>query len=101
MLEELRRRTVRSGLEIISINVWEGRNARDEARMFSQIWGVEGTVLLDERGDYARRLGIRGVPANVFVDADGTVTAVGATTPAALEAETRRLLGPGARIDPR
>jgi hypothetical protein len=35
----------------------------------------------------------------VFVDKDGTVTAVGGVTPADLEAEIRRLLGPGAVID--
>jgi len=57
---------------------------------------VDGTVLVDERGELAERLGIRGVPANVFVDSDGTVTAVGGATPADLEAGARQLLGPGA-----
>ncbi len=56
-------------------------------------------MLLDETGSYAEELGVRGVPTNIFVDADGTVTAVGAVTPDELWAETRRLLGPGADID--
>jgi len=76
--------------------VWEGTGARTEARDFCELWGVEGTVLVDEQGELAERLGIRGVPANVFVDSDGTVTAVGGATPADLEAAARQLLGPGA-----
>lgn len=57
---------------------------------------MDGPVLVDEAGDYARQLGVRGVPTNVFVDSDGTVTAVGVVRPEDLEAETRRLLGPEA-----
>jgi predicted DsbA family dithiol-disulfide isomerase len=41
------------------------------------MWGLKGTILLDETGDYARTLGVRGVPTNVVVDADGTVRAFG------------------------
>jgi len=41
------------------------------------MWGLEGTVLLDETGEYARALGVRGVPTNLVVDADGTVRAFG------------------------
>lgn len=81
------------------INVWEGVDSRTEASMFCDIWSVDGTVLVDETGDYARQLQIRGVPTNVFVDSDGTVTAVGGVAPDELEAEIRRLLGPGAVID--
>lgn len=82
------------------MNVWEGVGAHAEARGFCDLWGVEGPVLVDETGEFAARLGIRGVPTNVFVDADATVTAVGGVTPEALENATRRLLGPGADIDP-
>jgi hypothetical protein len=96
VIEDLRRRTGRSGLEIVSVNVWEGTGAFAEARGFCDLWGLHGTVLVDEQGELADRLGIRGVPANVFVDADGTVTAVGAATPAELVSATRRLLGPAA-----
>jgi len=41
------------------------------------MWGLEGTVLLDETAEYARSLGVRGVPTNLVVDADGTVRAFG------------------------
>ena len=41
------------------------------------MWGLKGTVLLDETGEYARSLGVRGVPTNLVVDADGTVRAFG------------------------
>lgn len=59
-------------------------------------------MLLDETGEYARSLGIRGVPTNVFIDTDGTVTAVGGVEPADLHRHTRDLLGPdgAALIDP-
>ncbi len=75
--------------------MWEGVGARAEAARFCDIWGVEGPVLLDETGEYARRLGVRGVPTNVFVDANGVVLDVGATTPDELEATTARLLEAG------
>jgi len=41
------------------------------------MWGLEGTVLLDETAEYARSLGVLGVPTNLVVDADGTVRAFG------------------------
>jgi len=98
-MEDLRRRTGRSGLEIILVNLWEGVDARTEARRFAELWGVGGPVLMDETGEFASRLGIRGVPTNVLVDSDGTVLAVGASTPHDLEAAVRGLLGPGAAVD--
>lgn len=88
----MRRRTVRSGLDIICINVWENAAARSEARHFVDVWQVEGTVLLDETGEYATRLGIRGVPTNVLVDEHGVVRAVGLTAPADLNAAVDEFL---------
>ena len=75
------------------MNVWEGVGAREEAERFRELWGIGGPVLLDESGEYARRLGIRGVPTNVLVDADGTVRAVGVVRPDELEREVDRLVG--------
>ena len=57
------------------------------------MWGIEATVLLDETGEYARQLGIRGVPTNVLVDADGTVRDVGLVRLDELDAAVERLLG--------
>lgn len=74
--------------------MWEGTGAFTEARTFCELWGVGGTVLVDEAGQLVEQLGIRGVPTNILVDADGTVTAVGASTPRELEAAVRELLGP-------
>lgn len=82
------------------VNIWEGVDPVAEARRFAELWAIEGTVLVDAGGEVAERLGVRGVPTNVFVDADGTVVDVGAVTPAELEAATHRLLGPDADIDP-
>jgi hypothetical protein len=85
-------------LEIVMINVWEGVGSEAEAAAFCDIWQIDGTVLVDEPGDYAGRIGVRGVPTNVFVD-NGIVTAVAGVTPAELSTEIRRLLGPDAPID--
>lgn len=62
---------------MIHIDIWEGSDPRPEVERFCEMWGLEGTVLLDETGDYARSLGLRGVPTNLVVDADGTVRAFG------------------------
>ncbi len=81
------------------VDVWEGKGAFREARTFCELWGVQGTVLVDEAGDLVEQLGIRGVPTNVLVDVDGTVAAVGASTPRDLEAAIRELLGPGTPLE--
>ncbi|MEV5749170.1 hypothetical protein AB0L00_15245 [Actinoallomurus sp. NPDC052308] len=72
--------------------MWESRDARREAHHFASVWGIEGTVLLDETGTYAARVGIRGVPTNVLVDERNIVRAVGVITPADLHAAVDRLL---------
>jgi hypothetical protein len=77
------------------INIWESVNAAAEARDFAAVWGLEGTILLDETGEYAARLGIRGVPANVIVDSRGMVRAVGVTTPGELRDAIDSLLAEG------
>jgi hypothetical protein len=76
------------------INIWEGVNAAAEARHFADVWGLEGTILLDETGQYAGRLGVRGVPCNVAVDSAGRVRAMGAT-PAELHQAVATLLAGG------
>ncbi len=85
---------------MILLNVWEGVDPFTEARQFCELWGVDGPVLVDVHGAFTDQLGIRGVPTNILVDEDGTVTCVGASTPQALEAAVRRLLGPDAPLEP-
>ena len=91
MVESLRRRAGRFGLDIVLVNVWEGAGAAEEAAAYCERWSLGGTVLLDDTGAYARALGIRGVPTNVFVDATGVVRHVGATTSDELLREAARL----------
>lgn len=91
MLEELRRRAGRSGLDIILIAVWEGAPAEAEVRSYCELWGIEATVLLNPTATYARQLGVRGVPTNVFVDGDGVVRHVGASTADELLLQARKL----------
>lgn len=67
----------RSGLEIVLVDIWEGTDPRPEVERFCDMWGIKGPILLDPTGEYARLLGVRGVPTNVVVDADGTVRAFG------------------------
>jgi hypothetical protein len=93
LLEELRRREAdRSGLDVILINLWEGSDSRARAQDYCERWGIEGTVLLDEAGTYARLLGVRGVPTNILVDSTGTVRAFGAGNPDELHAHVEELL---------
>jgi hypothetical protein len=91
VLESLRRRASRFGLDLVLVNIWEGQGAAEEAAGYCQRWGIEGTVLLDETAAYPRALGIRGVPTNVFVDEAGIVQAVGASTSEAMLSEATRL----------
>jgi predicted DsbA family dithiol-disulfide isomerase len=56
------------------------------------MWGLKGTVLLDETGEYARSLGVRGVPTNLVVDADGTVCAFGVSRLDELDSAIDRML---------
>ena len=78
---------------MVLVDIWEGTNPRPEVERFCELWGIEATILLDETGDYARQLGIRGVPTNVLVDADGTIAEIGASELDALERGVDRLLG--------
>jgi hypothetical protein len=77
---------------VILIDVWEGADARERAQDYCELWGIEGTVLLDEAGAYARSLGVRGVPTNILVDAAGTVRTIGAGNPDELYAAVDALL---------
>jgi hypothetical protein len=74
--------------------VWEGTGAAEQANGYCMRWGLEGTVLLDETAEYARRLGVRGVPTNVFVDEMGIVRTFGAST-------FDDLLAAACRLEPR
>jgi hypothetical protein len=79
----------------VLISVWEGSEARPEVERFRELWGIGATILLDESGDYARQLGIRGVPTNVLVDADGVVRDVGLVRLDELHAAVDRLTARG------
>jgi hypothetical protein len=76
---------------VILVDIWEGTDPRPEVERFCELWGIEGTILVDETADYAKQLGIRGVPTNVLVDADGTVVDVGLVRIDELEAAVARL----------
>jgi predicted DsbA family dithiol-disulfide isomerase len=56
------------------------------------MWGLKGTVLLDRTGEYARSLGVRGVPTNLVVDADGVVRAFGVSRLDELDRAISRML---------
>lgn len=77
---------------MILIDVWEGNDARQRAQQYCELWGIEGTVLLDEAGAYAKRLGVRGVPTNVLVDSTGTVRAIGLGNPKDLHTAVDKVL---------
>ncbi len=60
------------------VDIWEGTEPRPEVERFCDMWGIKGPILLDETGEYAKLLGVRGVPTNVVVDSEGIVRAFGA-----------------------
>jgi predicted DsbA family dithiol-disulfide isomerase len=64
---------------------------QEEVERFCELWGFGGTVLLDDTAEYARALGVRGVPTNVLVDEKGTVRAVGLVEPGQLDAAVEQL----------
>ncbi len=76
------------------VNVWEHVDARQEALHFCEVHNIHGPVLIDAKGEYIDRLGLRGVPHNVVVDKRGIVQAVGTTTPDEIRATLTRLLRP-------
>lgn len=60
------------------VDIWEGTSPRPEVERFCEMWGIKGPILLDPDETLARELGVRGVPTNVVVDADGIVREFGA-----------------------
>ncbi len=77
---------------MILVDIWEGTDPRPEVERFCDLWGIEGPILLDETGEYARLLGVRGVPTNVLVDSDGTVQGFGLVRLDELDAAVEKLL---------
>ena len=77
---------------MILVDIWEGTDPHPEVERFCEMWGIEGTILLDPDASYAQALGIRGVPTNVLVDSDGTIVDVGLVRIDELERAVSRLL---------
>jgi hypothetical protein len=63
---------------VVLVDIWEGTEPRPEVERFCEMWGIKGPMLLDPHLELAGELGVRGVPTNVVVDSDGTVSAFGA-----------------------
>lgn len=78
---------------MIHIDIWEGSDPKPEVDRFCEMWGLKGTVLLDETGEYAQSLGVRGVPTNLVVDADGVVRDFGVSRLDELDAAIDAMLG--------
>jgi len=78
---------------VILIDIWEGTDPKPDVDRFCEMWGIDSTILLDETAEYAAALGIRGVPTNVLVDADGMIVDVGLVRLDELEAAIDRLVG--------
>ena len=62
---------------MVLVDIWEGTEPRHEVERFCEMWGIKGPILLDPDETLARELGVRGVPTNVAVDADGIVREFG------------------------
>jgi hypothetical protein len=77
---------------VVLIDLWEGTDPRPEVERFCELWGINGPILVDESAEYARRLGVRGVPTNILVDGDGIVRGFGLVRLDELEAAVADLL---------
>lgn len=78
---------------MVLIDIWEGTDPRPEVERFCELWGIDGPILVDIDAEYARRLGVRGVPTNILVDGDGIVRGFGLVRLDELEAAVADLLG--------
>jgi hypothetical protein len=87
-----RREETRSGLDVVLIDIWEGTDPRPEVERFCELWGIDGSILVDESAEYARSLGVRGVPTNILVDGDGIVRGFGLVRLDELEAAVAELI---------
>jgi hypothetical protein len=77
---------------VVLIDIWEGTDPRPEVERFCELWGIKGPILVDESAEYARRLGVRGVPTNILVDGEGIVRGFGLVRLDELEAAVAELL---------
>ena len=57
---------------MILIDVWEGGEAQARVQEYRERWGIEGTILLDESGDYAKSLGVT-LPSSLLAGADAVI----------------------------
>ena len=78
---------------MVLVDIWEGTEPRPEVERFCEMWGIKGPMLLDPNLELAGELGVRGVPTNVVVDSDGTVSAFGAARLEELEQAIDDLYG--------
>ena len=60
----------KQGLEVVNIDIEEPKN---KVSLFAEKYGVPYRMLLDEKGEVARKYGIVGIPAMVLVDKDGNI----------------------------
>jgi hypothetical protein len=77
---------------VVLIDIWEGTDPRPEVERFCELWGIDGPILVDSDAEYARSLGVRGVPTNILVDGDGIVRGFGLVRLDELEAAVAELL---------
>lgn len=73
-------------------------DAAAEARAFAATWGLDETILPDETGQYAARMGIPGVPFNVVVDSAGLVRGAILRSPRELHQAVNSLLAGSSEI---
>jgi hypothetical protein len=78
---------------VVLVDIWEGTEPRPEVERFCEMWGIKGPMLLDPNLELAGALGVRGVPTNVVVDSDGTISAFGAARLDELEQAIDELYG--------
>lgn len=66
----------KGGVAVIGVNLSKREGNMDDVPAFIKEFGVTFPVLLDVDGDVARLYQVRGQPASVFIDREGTVQTV-------------------------
>lgn len=61
---------------VVGINLTQRENSFDDVSAFVGAFGLSFPVALDEEGDVAKLYEVRGQPASVFINADGTIHTV-------------------------
>ena len=75
-LEEAYQENLNNGLVVLGINLTQRENNREDISAFIDEFALTFPVVLDEEDLVAQLYGVRGQPASVFINPDGSINTV-------------------------